>query len=128
MKTFIVSVLLLCAVLTSIVFNTTYICSRSDEMLETVDSLPQSKEDFEADISAAFEKTQKLWDLWDKTIDKFAYTIGYSHIDRADDSIAELYAAAKNGDGESFITAAMKFKDCLTRLKKLESFDFSSIM
>lgn len=95
MKTFIVSVLLLCAVLTFIVFNTTYICSRSDEMLETVDSLPQSKEDFEADISAAFEKTQKLWDLWDKTIDKFAYTIGYSHIDRADDSIAELYAAAK---------------------------------
>ncbi len=128
MKTFIVSVLLLCAVLTFIVFNTTYICSRSDEMLETVDSLPQSKEDFEADISAAFEKTQKLWDLWDKTIDKFAYTIGYSHIDRADDSIAELYAAAKNGDGESFIPAAMKFKDCLTRLKKLESFDFSSIM
>ena len=121
MKTFIVSVLLLCAVLTFIVFNTTYICSRSDEMLETVDSLPQSKEDFEADISAAFEKIQK-------TIDKFAYTIGYSHIDRADDSIAELYAAAKNGDGESFITAAMKFKDCLTRLKKLESFDFSSIM
>ena len=98
MKTFIVSVLLLCAVLTFIVFNTTYICSRSDEMLETVDSLPQSKEDFEADISAAFEKTQNLWDLWDKTIDKFAYTIGYSHIDRADDSIAELYAAAKNGD------------------------------
>lgn len=45
MKTFIVSVLLLCAVLTFIVFNTTYICSRSDEMLETVDSLPQSKED-----------------------------------------------------------------------------------
>lgn len=128
MKTFIVSVLLLCAVLTFIVFNTTYICSHSNEMLEIVDSLPQSKEDFEADISAAFEKTQKLWDLWDKTIDKFAYTIGYSHIDRADDAAAELYAAAKNGDGESFITAALKFKDCLTRLKKLESFDFSSIM
>lgn len=128
MKTFIISVLLLCAVLTFTIFNSAYICSRSDEMLEAVGSLPQSKEDFAADIPSALEKTQKLWNLWDKTIDRFACTIGYGHIDRADDAIAELYAAAKNGDGESFVTAAMKFKDCLTRLKKLESFDIGSIM
>lgn len=128
MKTFIISLLLLGAVLTFTVLNTMYICSRSDAMLEIVDSLPQSKKDFDTDTPAALEKAQRLWNIWDETIDRFAYTIGYSHIDRADDSIAELYAAAKNGDGESFITAAMKFKDCLTRLKKLESFDFSSIM
>ena len=128
MKTFIASLILLCAVATFIAFNTAYIVRISDEMLEIAESLPESKAAFEADIPSAMEKTQRLWDLWDKTIDKFALTIGYGHIDRADDAAAELYFAAKNGDGDSFITAAAKFRDCLTRMKKLESFDFGSIM
>ena len=128
MKTSIVSLLLLCAVLTFIIFNTAYIGHLSDEMLSLAEDLPGTKEAFEADISSALEKTQKLWDLWDKTIDKFTFTIGYGHIDRTDDAIIELYSAAKNGDGDSFITAAAKFCDCLTRMKKLESFDFGSFM
>ena len=128
MKTFIVSLLLLCAVLTFIIFNTAYIGHLSDEMLSLAEDLPGTKEAFEADISSALEKTQKLWDLWDKTIDKFTFTIGYGHIDRTDYAIIELYSAAKNGDGDSFITAAAKFCDCLTRMKKLESFDFGSFM
>ena len=127
MKTFIASLILLCAVAAFIAFNTTYVVRISDEMLEIAESLPESKAAFEADIPSAMEKTQRLWDLWDKTIDKFAFTIGYGPIDRADDA-AELYTAAKNGDGDSFVTAAIKFRDALSRLKKLESFDFESIM
>ena len=84
MKTFIASLILLCAVATFIAFNTAYIVRISDEMLEIAESLPESKAAFEADIPSAMEKTQRLWDLWDKTIDKFAFTIGYGHIDRAD--------------------------------------------
>ena len=128
MKTFIASLILLCAVAAFIAFNTTYIVRISDEMLEIAESLPESKAAFEADIPTNKKKTQRLWDLWDKTIDKFAFTIGYGHIDRADDAAAELYTAAKNGDGDSFVTAAIKFRDALSRLKKLESFDFESIM
>ena len=128
MKTFAVSLLLICAVIAFTVFNTVCIVGRSNEMLAIADSLPQTKSDFEADIPSALEKTEELWSIWDKTIDRFAYTIGYSHIDRADDAIAELYAAAKNGAGASFVPAAIKFRDALSRLKRLESFDFESIM
>lgn len=128
MKTFIVSLLLICVVIAFTVTNTVYIVGRSNEMLEIAGALPKNKTDFEKDIPSAIEKAEQLWSIWDKTIDRFAYTIGYGHIDRADDAIAELYAAAKNGDGDSFVTAALKFRDALSRMKKLESFDFDSIM
>lgn len=56
MKTFIASLILLCAVATFIAFNTAYIVRISDEMLEIAESLPESKAAFEADIPSAMEK------------------------------------------------------------------------
>lgn len=96
-------------------------------MLDIAEALPDEVSDFEADYDAVLSETERLWEIWDKNADRLSLTINYDNINRSDDAIAELYTAAKNHDGELFVTAALKFSDNLKRLRKLENFDPGSI-
>lgn len=128
MKTFVASVIIFVGVGAFVVLNMLAINKITGEMFEICASLPKSEEEFYANYEAALEATERLWELWDRKIDRIAYTVGYENIDRADDAMTELYSSAKNKDGGDYITAGMKFYDAILRLRELESFDIQSVM
>ena len=127
MKTFIAALALLAVLTALIITNAACINGAADEMLALCEAFPRDSEEFNARYEAISAAAEELFDLWDKYFERFSATIGFENIDRADDALTELYAAAKNRDGEAFIPAAMKFKDSVRRLRRLENFNFGSI-
>ena len=127
MKTFIAAIVLLAVATALIISNALFIDGAADEMLALCDVFPEDADGFYErydEISAAAEK---IFFLWDKYFERFSVTIGFDNIDRVDDAVSDLYAAAKNRDGEAFIPAAIKFGDSLRRLRRLENFNFGRI-
>ena len=127
MKTFIAAIVLLAITAALIVSNVIFVNRTTDKMLSLCDVFPADVGDFDERYEEISTAAEKIFVLWDKCFERFSLTIGFDNIDRVDDAVAELYAAAKNRDGEAFIPAAIKFGDSLRRLRRLENFNFGSI-
>ncbi len=127
MKTFIASLLLISAVLTFVICNSCYIGGKIDELLEIAETLPADADAFEAGKDTLEEDMERLWQMWDESFNRIAFTAGYDNINRADDAILLMYISYRDGDGDDFAVARMTFCDGLKRLKMLESFTLDGI-
>jgi len=122
MKTFITALLIMAVVLTFVICNTVYITGKIDAMLDIAESLPADADAFDADYNSTKEAVERLWQMWDHTIDAIAFTSGYDNINRADDAITTLCISYRNQNGDDFSVARQSFCDSMKRLRKLESF------
>lgn len=128
MKTFLGAVAIFLVIIAFVIMNMVHIEKLAGEMLSLCEALPRDTDEFLRDHDRVMADVERLWTLWDKSVERFALTIGYDNIDRADDALTELYFSAKNRDGEMFVTAAGKFYDALRRLRELEQFNLQSIL
>lgn len=122
MKTFIVALLLFGTVLTFVICNAFYIGKKIDSLLEIAESLPADASTFEAEYAEIETDIARLWQIWDESFNRIAFTTGYDNINRADDALLSLYVSFQNGNADDFTVARMTFCDGLKRLKMLESF------
>lgn len=127
MKTFIAAIVLLALTAGLTTWNAVYINETSGQMLDHAASFPQTVDEFEENYSEISDAAEAIFSLWDKSFGRLSAVISFDNIDRVDDAVTELCSAARNHNGESFLPAAMKFRDALSRLKKLESFNSESI-
>lgn len=127
MKTFIASLLLISAVLTFVICNSCYIGGKIDALLEIAEMLPADADAFETGKDTLEDSMDLLWQMWDKSFNRIAFTAGYDNINRADDAILLMYISYRDGDGDDFAVARMTFCDGLKRLKMLESFTLDGI-
>jgi len=122
MKTFVVAILLISAVFTFVLCNAYYIGGKIDALLEIAETLPADARAFEADYAKTEETINRLWQMWNESFNRIAFTTGYENINRADDALLSMYVSYQNGNGDDFAVAKMTFCDGLKRLKMLESF------
>ena len=127
MKTFIASLLLISAVLTFVICNSCYIGGKIDALLEIAEMLPADADAFEAGKDTLEDNMERLWQMWDESFNRIAFTAVYDNINRADDAILLMYISYRDGDGDDFAVARMTFCDGLKRLKMLESFTLDGI-
>lgn len=127
MKTFIVALLLISIVFTFVVCNSCYIGNKIDTLLEIAETLPSDADAFEADKNNIEEDMERLWQMWDESFNRIAFTAGYDNINRADEAILSMYISYRNGNGDDFAVARMSFCDGLKRLRMLESFTLDGI-
>ena len=126
MKTFIASIIIL-ALLISLVFGFSHvIVERISELTLLALGLPQSADGFDAESELA-EKTEKLFSLWSRSMEFLPYTISYDMLDRADEAVLALSAAAEARCCEDFLSARLRFLDAMQRLNALFGFSLSSI-
>ncbi len=121
MKTFLISLVILCSIVGFVIWNAWDLNKTINEMLALTDALPIEATEFSRD-----EKTEEtisaLWQLWERKFYRIAFTGGYSNCNRADEAIVALFIHYQNGNAEDFTHARLLFWDSLRRLKKLESF------
>lgn len=127
MKTFIVAILLISAVFTFVICNAYYIGGKIDALLEIAEALPADARTFEDSYTGTEEDMNRLWQMWDESFNRIAFTTGYDNINRADDALLSMYISYQNGNGDDFAVARMTFCDGLKRLKMLESFSLDGI-
>ena len=126
MKTFIASIIIL-ALLISLVFGFSHIiCERLAEICLLALGLPQSAEGFDSEVEL-LEKTEKLFSLWSRSMEFLPYTISYDMLDRADEAVLALFAAAEARCCEDFLAARLRFLDSVQRLHAIFGFSLSSV-
>lgn len=126
MKTFIASLVIFALLCVFVGVNSAITSKSLYELINLTESLPDSTEEFNGNYEFIRADVEKLFDMWDKKIDKFSYIMSYDMLDRADDAALSLYSAYLTGDAEDFVLARMKLSDCLKRLKVLCGFGIKS--
>ena len=126
MKTFIIALIILAAVIGFIIWNTLDLQKTFDEMLSLAEALPCEAHDFKQNAETQ-ATVDKLCQLWDKQFNRIAFTSGYENCNRADEAIAALFVHYRNNNAADFTHARLVFWDSLRRLRMLESFHINSI-
>ena len=123
MKAFIIAAATLLILLSAVAVNSALICGRIDELLETAALLPE----LDPTEEGAEDVADRLYSLWDGTVEPLSYTVGYQLIDRADDAIEEIVAAVKSKNDGNYVQALRRFTDALKRMKRLQGLTFSGV-
>lgn len=126
MKTF-VSSMLIFALLCVLVFSASaFVKERLRGLAALAADLPASNEEFakESDLKG---KAERLRSLWTQSMVFFPYIMGYDMLDRADDAVLSLCAAAEAESREELFAARLRFLDALSRLDTLFGLSAESI-
>ena len=94
MKTFISALIILALLCTSVALVSHFISKRTHELSSLATSLPSSSEAFKSDRELS-QKTEKLRTLGARSMAVFPYILSYDILDRADDAVLSLSAAAE---------------------------------
>ncbi len=122
MRSFVAAIAALIILTALVTVNSVLLCRRIDSLLDIAAQLPEGDPRGEG----AAETAQKLYSLWDKTVEPLSLTVGYPLLDRADDAIEEI-AASAGTDGGNYEQARRKFIDSLKRMRKLQGLTFTGI-
>mgnify|MGYP005764593243 CR=1 FL=1 len=128
MKAFVTSLILLALVVTFVICNTIYMTNITDKMISLAEKLPDSVEEYESNADDYASEFDELYHLWNDNINIIAYTVGYTHIDRTDEAIVELYHFYLGESWQDVVTCRAKCIDAISRLHKLESLHIENIM
>ena len=123
MKAFIVSLAALVILAAAVTVNSVFICGRIDEIMSCAELLPE----LDPSADGARETSERLYALWDRTVEPLSYTVGYQLIDRADDAIEEIAAAIAAGTDGNYASARRRFIDSLKRMRKLQGLTFTGV-
>ena len=126
MKTFISALIILALLCTSVALVSHFISKRTHELSSLATSLPSSSEAFQSDRELS-QKTEKLRTLWARSMAVFPYIMSYDILDRADDAVLSLSAAAETESEEDFLAARLRFIDAVSRISGLFTLSFESI-
>ena len=125
MKSFLIAVFLVLLICAFSIYDSVCLCTITDSLLRAAEELPKDIEAFEKE--EALKSAEKLRMIWDNSVNRLTVTINHENINRADDAMNELYAAAFDNDAESFYPALMKFTDAVMRIRMFQTVSFDSI-
>lgn len=128
MKSFVTALILLALVVAFVICNTLYMTDITNKMMSLAEKLPETVEDFENSADEYTATMDELYQLWNDHVNIIAYTVGYTHIDRADEAVVELYHFFQGESWQDVVTCRARCIDALSRLHKLESLHIENIM
>lgn len=122
MKSFLVTLLLLTAMLFGIVANSLYINNVVTRMESALEQLPAPDH---PDCPAQALALQEYWSKQVKTVD---LSVNYLLVDRVSEQVALLSSCAQTGDLYGYYSALALLRDALDDLRHLERLSFGSIL
>lgn len=126
MKTFISALIIFAVLCTLVCTASAYIKKETGALAELALALPASPNGFRNSADAE-QKTEELQKRWVRCMAVFPYIMSYEMLDRADDAVLSLAAAAKAGCAEDFLSARLRFIDAIGRLSRLFALSPESI-
>ena len=122
MKSFVITLLLLGAMLLGILANSLYVNNVVDRMLEMLDQL--------SDLPhiASAEKARALLDYWNTQLGIVDLSINYLIVDRVTEQALLLVASAEGGDLYGYRAAMTLLRDAVEDLGRLEAISMGSIL
>ena len=122
MKSFVITLLLLAAMLLGIVTNSLYINNVVNEMLKMLDELPEPSH------PSCEEKARAIFDFWNTHQSPVELSVNYLIVDRVSEQARLLLAAAEQGDVYGYHAALTLLRDAVEDLGRLESLAMGSIL
>lgn len=122
MKSFIVTLILLAAMLFGIIYNSLYINNVVTRMLEMLDQLP------DPDHPECAEKARALLEYWNTHLALVELSVNYLIADRVTEQACLLLSAAEAGDLYGFHAALTLLRDAVSDLGHLERLSMGSIL
>ena len=122
MKSFIITLLLLAAMLAGIVTNALYINNVVTRMTERLDALPSP------DHPDCAAQALALQEYWDKQVRFVDLSVNYSMVDRVSEQVALLSSCAQRGDLYGYYAATALLRDALEDLEHPEKLSFRSLL
>lgn len=122
MKSFLLSLLLLVALILGVTWNNLYIHDVFATMNGLLDAVPEVGE---ADCTAACER---LSAEWEKHTDRVGLSVCFNVLDRVSEQTDLLLAAASCGDRYGFEAARVLLRDALEDMRRLEQFSIESLL
>jgi len=121
MKSFLISIILLSAIIIGVVFNSIYVNSITSEMLTLIDKLPDAPD--KNDISMLSD----LQETWQKNFNFINLTINSDYTHEITVSLNALSSYIETESKTEYSAARAKLRDSVLRLQKNESFSICNI-
>ena len=122
MKSFVITMILLVAMLLGIVSNSLYINNVVNRMQEMLDGLPSPTH------PSCGEQARALLDFWNTHTKYVNLSINYLIADRVTEQAYLLVSAAEAGDLYGYAAALTLLRDAVEDLRRLESLTMGSIL
>lgn len=122
MRSFYVTLCLLLLVLCGIGYNFWYVNHVSDTMKRMAEALPPfgSKD--------AFEHVTRMQQYWEKHAAFVGLSVGFPTVDRLFEQISLLCACMECGDLYGYTAARTLLLDCVSDIRRLESFSIGNLL
>ena len=122
MKSFVITLLLLGAMLLGILVNSLYINNVVDRMLQMLNQLPDQNHD------ACAEKAREVLEYWNTQLGIVDLSINYLIVDRVTEQALLLVSSAEDGDFYGYRAALALLRDAVEDLGRLEAISMGSIL
>lgn len=120
MRAFIISLILICVMITCAVLNNIYIIKITDQMLCAIDSMPDK-------IVGASESVRAPYLIWEENSEKLSLTINFRFIDGITAHALSASVNYDTGDLSSYLTSKASLRDAIEDLRKCELISFFGI-
>lgn len=115
MKSFVISLLLLCLMLAGIIFNSLYINNVVNGIEERLDVLPDIGEE------GCPEQAAELLHAWEAQVGWVSLSVSFPVFDRVSEQVSLLHAAAVCGDAFGYRAAIALLYDAVDDMRRLET-------
>ena len=122
MKSFVITLLLLTAMLLGIISNSLYINNVVTRMEKMLDTLPAP------DHPNCINQAIALQEYWSKQVKIVDLSVNYLLVDRVSEQVALLSSCAQTGDLFGYYSALALLRDALDDLGHLERLSLGSIL
>ena len=122
MRAFLISVVLLIALVSCVAINNVYINRVADDLLSRLESLP------DVGASDCTVRANELLAAGEEQVEWVRLSVGYTVVDRVCEQTATLVACAECGDLYGFRTALALLRDAVGDMRRLEVLSISNIL
>ncbi|MBQ8275516.1 MAG: DUF4363 family protein [Clostridia bacterium] len=112
MKSFFFTLLLFVLMLSAIWLNAVYLDRLTEEMLLTLDSLPNGT------AAAAIPRAEKLYLQWQKARDRVTLSVCRTKIDRVDDALVAMRVYFEQRKTADYLAARETLRGCIVNLRE----------
>lgn len=121
MKSFVFSIVLFIILISLSLLNSSFILSRSEELLYFAENIPA------ANSSNCAEKLDAFNNKWNEFKKAASLTISYSELNRIDCLLGELYVHLKNTNIWDFDSSLKTIKVLIQEISRFERFSFETV-
>mgnify|MGYP002518805934 CR=1 FL=1 len=123
MKGLYIAVGVLLAVVILVGWNAVYVHHVTDELLNSLDALPE-----EPDPNTTPDQIARLRKQLDSHMTLLGLSVSYNVLDRAEEALYTLEAHARTGDVDQYATSLMVLRDLMRDFARLERIDGENIL